>query len=132
MSRYDDIIGLPHHRSKTHPHMPVADRAAQFAPFAALAGYGDAVEETARYTEEKLEPDADRLAELDERLCELLQHLDERPKVRVTYFVKDAKKTGGRYVTQSFVIRKVDTYAKILVTEEKNILLQDIFWLERE
>ena len=132
MSRYDDIIGLPHHRSKTHPHMPVADRAAQFAPFAALTGYGDAVEETARYTEEKLEPDADRLAELDERLCELLQHLDGRPKVRVTYFVKDAKKTGGRYVTQSFVIRKVDTYAKILVTEEKNIPLQDIFWLERE
>ena len=132
MSRYDDIIGLPHHRSKTHPHMSVADRAAQFAPFAALTGYGDAVEETARYTEEKLEPDADRLAELDERLCELLQHLDERPKVRVTYFVKDAKKTGGRYVTQSFVIKKVDTYAKILVTEEKNIPLQDIFWLERE
>ena len=85
------------------------------------------MEETARYTEEKLEPDADRLAELDERLCELLQHLDERPKVRVTYFVKDEKKTGGRYVTQSFVIRKVDTYAKILVTEEKNIPLQDIF-----
>ena len=132
MSRYDDIIGLPHHRSKTHPHMSVADRAAQFAPFAALTGYGDAVEETERYTEEKLEPDADRLAELDERLCELLQHLDERPKVRVTYFVKDEKKTGGRYVTQSFVIRKVDTYAKILVTEEKNIPLQDIFWLERE
>ncbi len=132
MSRYDDIIGLPHHRSKTHPHMSVADRAAQFAPFAALTGYGDAVEETARYTEEKLEPDADRLAELDERLCELLQHLDERPKVRVTYFVKDEKKTGGRYVTQSFVIRKVDTYAKILVTEENNIPLQDIFWLERE
>mgnify|MGYP005779672311 FL=1 len=127
MSRYDDIIDLPHHRSKTHPHMPIADRAAQFAPFAALTGYGDAVEETARYTEEKLEPDADRLAELDERLCELLQHLDERPKVRVTYFVKDEKKTGGRYVTQSFVIRKVDTYAKILVKKKKNPPLQDFF-----
>lgn len=55
--RYDDIINLPHHVSKTHSHMSVLDRAAQFAPFAALKGYGSAVDETARLADERLEPD---------------------------------------------------------------------------
>lgn len=53
--RYDDIIGLPHHVSKTRPRMPVQDRAAQFAPFSALTGHKEAVRETARKTEEKAE-----------------------------------------------------------------------------
>ena len=52
---YEDIIGLPHHVSQRHPHMPVSDRAAQFAPFAALTGYGDVIKETARQTEERPE-----------------------------------------------------------------------------
>ena len=54
-NRYDDIISLPHHQSKTRPHMPLIDRAAQFSPFAALTGYDDAVKETARQTERKAE-----------------------------------------------------------------------------
>ncbi len=127
MGRYDDIIDLPHHRSKTHAHMPIGDRAAQFAPFAALTGYGDAVKETARRTEEKLELDADTLAELDEKLGEIVRRLPERPKARITYFRPDRKKAGGEYVTGEFVIKKIDTYAKNLVTEEGTLLpLQDI------
>ena len=95
MGRYDDIIDLPHHRSKTHAHMPIGDRAAQFAPFAALTGYGDAVKETARRTEEKLELDADTLAELDEKLGKIVRRLPERPKARITYFRPDKKRRAG-------------------------------------
>ncbi len=51
--RYDDIIDLPHHSSPTRPRMPVSDRAAQFAAFAALSGHGDAIRETALKVEEE-------------------------------------------------------------------------------
>lgn len=53
--KYGDILGLPHHVSEIHPPMPTADRAAQFAPFAALTGYKEAIEETERMAEEKIE-----------------------------------------------------------------------------
>lgn len=53
--KYGDILGLSHHISETHPPMPTADRAAQFAPFAALTGYKEAIEETERLAEEKIE-----------------------------------------------------------------------------
>ena len=55
MNNYDDIINMPHHVSKKHPKLSIEQRAAQFAPFAALTGYEDAVKETARFTEEKIE-----------------------------------------------------------------------------
>lgn len=45
---YEDIINLPHHVSKRHRQMPLADRAAQFAPFAALEGHAAAVSSTAQ------------------------------------------------------------------------------------
>lgn len=83
---YDDIIGLPHHRSSTRPHMPVRDRAAQFAPFAALAGYGDAVAETARLTDERIDLDEYEKAALNERLASIRERLDENPEASITYF----------------------------------------------
>ncbi len=52
MSEYDDIINHPHYQSATRPHMSMYNRAAQFAPFAALTGYEEAIEETARIVEE--------------------------------------------------------------------------------
>lgn len=53
MENYDDIINLPHHVSKNHPRMSMYQRAAQFAPFAALAGYEDAI----RQAQHKMEED---------------------------------------------------------------------------
>lgn len=53
--KYGDILNLLHHVSETHPPMPIADRAAQFAPFAALTGYKEAIEETERLAEKKIE-----------------------------------------------------------------------------
>ena len=115
--KYDDIIDLPHHVSTRHPPMSMRRRAAQFAPFAALTGYGAAVNETARLTEQAVTLDEDTLTLLDERLHILLSHLDERPVVTVTYFVPDERKDGGRYVDVTDAVVKIDEYEKVIVTE---------------
>ena len=56
MGEYDDIINLPHYVSKKHPQMTMWNRAAQFAPFAAVKGYEEAIKETVRKNEESYEP----------------------------------------------------------------------------
>ena len=88
---YDDIIDLPRPISSTHPRMPIADRAAIFSPFAALAGHGAAIAETARLTDQKAELDEDARAELDRRQAALLEHIDQQPEIAVTWFQKDEK-----------------------------------------
>lgn len=115
MSKYDDIINLPHHRSKTHPHMPLIDRAAQFAPFAALTGYGDAIDETARITDIRPDLDEQQLTELNERLMQIMA--EPNAVVRITYFVPDGKKEGGRYEQAEGTIKKIDEIAKVIVTD---------------
>ena len=99
IKRYEDIIDLPHHVSSTRPHMAIADRAAQFAPFAALTGYGDAVNETARLTDERAVLDEDRKAEIDAALRAVKKNIGEHPELSVTYFKPDDRKTGGSYIT---------------------------------
>ena len=107
MSRYDDIINLPHHVSTNRPRMSMHDRAAQFAPFAALVGYDDAVAETARLTESRPELDEQEQRELNARLCALADHIQEHPEVRIRYFVPDKRKSGGAIVEVSGVIKKL-------------------------
>jgi hypothetical protein len=80
---YEDIIGLPHHVSQRHPHMPVSDRAAQFAPFAALTGYGDVIKETARQTEERPELSEDERAALDYKLHAVLSIPGQKPEIMI-------------------------------------------------
>lgn len=128
--RYDDIIDLPHHVSRKHPQMPLLDRAAQFAPFAALTGHEAAIKETARLTEEEIELDENRKELLDFRLQELQEHLTESPKVTVTYFKPDEKKAGGVYETVAGVVKKVDGYTGELVfTDGRRIGLGTIIEL---
>lgn len=117
-TEYDDIIHLPHHVSSKRPKMPMSDRAAQFSPFAALTGYDDAIQETGRLTEQKIELDEEALQELNEKFNILQEHLCEQPEVRFTYFKPDAQKEGGAYLTVSGVVRKIKLY-------EREILLQD-------
>ena len=117
-TEYDDIIHLPHHVSSKRPQMPMSDRAAQFSPFAALTGYDDAIRETGRLTEQKIELDEEALQELNERFNILQEHLCEQPEVRFTYFKPDAQKDGGAYLTVTGVVRKIKLY-------EREILLQD-------
>ena len=98
-NRYDEIINLPHHVSPTRPQMPMSDRAAQFAPFAALTGYDAAIKETGRLTDERVELDKEALTALDMKYQLLMDALNEAPKVTITYFQPDERKAGGKYIT---------------------------------
>ncbi|AVM44026.1 hypothetical protein C5Q97_04595 [Victivallales bacterium CCUG 44730] len=124
---YDDIIRLPHHVSRNHPQMPMLDRDAQFAPFAALTGYESAVGETARLTAERRELDPQEAAELNRRLAALIARLPERPEVTVEYFVPDDRKAGGAYVTVTGRVRHISVPEKTLVMEDGAVIaLEDI------
>lgn len=135
MNPYEDIISLPHHVSPVRPQMSMRDRAAQFAPFAALTGYGDAVEETARLTDEKVELSETRQAILDRKLQILIDALakEEQPGIRITYFQKDGKKAGGRYVTAAGNLKRIDEYGRTLnLTSGECIPMEDIADISEE
>ena len=118
MTAYDDIIHLPHHVSQNHPQMPLRERAAQFAPFAALTGYEAAVGETARLTAQRRELDAQEAAELNRRLTDLATRLKDRPEVTIEYFVPDDRKAGGAYVSVTGVVRNISVAERLLVIED--------------
>lgn len=125
--KYKEIIHLPHKQSATRPHMPVADRAAQFAPFAALVGYDDAVKETARLTESRRELSDGALEQLNAKLNYIQEHLDEQPEVTITYFQPDSKKSGGAYLTCTGIVKKVDDYEHtVLMQDGREIFIDDI------
>ena len=115
MNRYDDIINLPHHTSKTHKRMSVESRAAQFAPFAALTGYEDAVKETARLTDEEIIIDDGLKEKLNDKLQYLLSKIKTEPKATFTYFIKDKNKNGGKYKTITNKIKKIDLYNQYII-----------------
>lgn len=124
---YDDIIKLPHHTSSKRPRMSQANRAAQFAPFAALTGHGAAIQETARLTSEQLTLDENTLAELDRTLQALSASIDKKPEITVTHFVPDKKKAGGRYATTQGALCKIDEYERLLIFENgKRVAISDI------
>ena len=128
---YDDIIHLPHPTSSKHPRMPIADRAANFSPFAALAGHSAAIAETARLTNQKAELDEDARAELDRRQAVLLEQIGQQPEVTVTWFQPDERKDGGAYVTTTGWLKKIDEIERVLVlTDGTRIPLKDVAGLE--
>lgn len=127
MGEYDDIINLPHHVSRKHPQMSIHDRAAQFAPFAALTGHGEAIAETARLTDRKIELDDYERLKLDEKLLILQEHIMEMPEISVTYFCPDEKKEGGKYVTITKALRKINDMERTLLMEDgMQIRIEDI------
>ena len=116
---YDDIINLPHHVSKKHPPMSLYARSAQFAPFAALTGYEDAVRETARETHERREIDDGLKEILDGKLQLLRENIYKKEVVSFTYFVPDERKDGGEYVTVMGVVKKFDDSRNVIVLADK-------------
>ena len=118
---YADIIDHPHHRSSKHPQMSLYDRAAQFAPFAALTGYDDMVAEEARLVDEKVELDDTARDILNQRLGLLASATEagDRPSVSITYFVPDEKKKGGSYKTVTENIKRIDSIRKTIILERK-------------
>lgn len=111
--------------------MPRLGRAAQFAPFAALTGHGDAVREVARVTDKKVELDDYVKADISERLCMIQAYIDTRPEVSIIYFQEDHLKEGGRYVIANGYVKKIDEYEELVVMEEgKKILIRDIIEID--
>ena len=128
--KYADIIDLPHHVSQKHPQMPMAERAAQFNPFAALTGYDDAVKETAHFTDEMAELTENRKEALDQKLREIVSS-EGHPAVTIEYFVPDKHKYGGRYVEITDTIEKVDPRRSVIKTGDGTIIpidsISDVF-----
>ncbi|PTL30571.1 hypothetical protein AXF23_05335 [Prevotella sp. oral taxon 313] len=124
---YDDIIHLPHHVSKRHPQMSLYNRAAQFAPFAALTGYEEAIIETARLTAPKVDMMEDNQQLLDRKLALLSHSLIEQPTVSITYFQPDKKKSGGQYLTVTGVIKCIrDSERVIRMADGKRVSIDTI------
>ena len=127
-NRYDEIMELPHHVSKTRPQMPLSDRAAQFAPFAALTGYDSAIKETGRLTDERIELDEEALTALDRKYQLLMDALDDAPEVTIIYFRPDERKAGGQYVSATGTVKKVDTFGRrILLQDGTRIPLDSVY-----
>lgn len=128
---YDDIIHLPHHVSATRPHMPVRDRAAQFMPFRALTGYEDAVQETARLTDEKPVLSDDEKALLNSRLQPLADGSMTGQEVTLTWFRPDERKSGGAYVTASGTVKRIDRGERLVIlTDGRRIPIDDILEIQ--
>lgn len=127
MSSYDDIIDIPRWNPKSHPRMSEYDRAAQFAPFAALTGYDAMVSETARRTDVKEDLDEEQMLALDESLSIIVGRINEHPKISITWFRRDARKKGGAYVRTEGAVRDVELANRIIVLREGfRISLDDI------
>ncbi len=135
MTDYDDIIDLPHHRSTRHPPMSRENRAAQFAPFAALTGYEASVREEARLTDNQIALDEEEIGRLNRRLAYLCEHLrdDPPPVVTVTYFVPDAEKKGGSYRTVEGIVRRIDPIEGVIVMADRtSVQMERVLSLEME
>ena len=126
--KYDDIINLPHHVSPTRPQMSMIDRAAQFSPFSALSGYDDAILETGRLTDARIEMTEDELDALNAKYQLLMNTIGTEIEVSITYFKPDDRKAGGAYLTERDVVKKVDTYnRRILMLNGTCIPMDDVF-----
>lgn len=124
MGKYDDIINLPHYESPRRQRMPKENRAAQFAPFAALAGHEDAVCEMARLTEPRIELSDEMKMNIDRELKEALAL---GKQLEITYFIADSTKKGGRFETVKGVISKYEEYERVLILDTgSRIPVEDI------
>lgn len=105
----DDLIHYDYHGSTTHKHMDIKDRAAQFAPFAALVGYDQMIDESNRYTDGTTILADDKANALDHIISLLIACIDTQPSVTITHFIHDPYKDGGRYETLNGQLQKIDT-----------------------
>ena len=130
---YEDIVNLPPHISKKHPQPSMMDRAARFAPFAAITGYEEMVLEEARVTEEQIHLDEDAVALICEKINMIQEFIDEKPEIKITYFEPDKKKSGGAYITITGTPKRVDEFEQLLImTDGKKIKFDSIYRLESD
>ena len=129
--KYSKLKNITRPQYPDLPPMSIEDRAAQFSPFAAVVGYDDAVEETARYTDSMIELSEDEIVLLNGALARLRESIDEKPQIRVTYFVPDAKKDGGEYVSKTGIVKRIDEYENVLIfTDGDKVAVSSIIKVE--
>ena len=129
--KYDKIIEMQHHVSVNHPSLSRASYAAQFSPFAALTGYDGIVLETARVTDDEIFLDEMKMEILSAKLQILNDRIKEHPKIQVTYFKPDEKKSGGAYLQKTAQIKRIDDVKRIIHFTDKTFLnIEDITDIE--
>lgn len=127
MDKYDDIINLPHYEPKYHPRMSKYKRSAQFAPFAALVGYDEQVQECSRLTDKRLEIDDELKEKINNKLNKINELIKNSPEVEITYFISDEKKDGGKYITEIGNVKRIDYINRFIkLTDNKKIILDDV------
>lgn len=132
MGKFDDIISHEYIKSPTRRHMTMVERAAQFGAFKAVVGHEDALHETARLTDEKMELDEYTKVELNEKLQRIATS-DEAEEVSITYFVPDERKQGGAYITLTGIVAKIREYERDVVMEDgTQIPIDEIMTIEGE
>lgn len=131
--KYNDIINLPHYKSKTRKQMSMIDRAAQFSPFAALTGHEDAINETGRIVYEKTDLDDNAKSVLNEKLQMISDFIDDTPVITVTYYKPDIRKKGGAYVSYTGNVIKIDINRRVLIfSDMAEIIIDDISEIESD
>lgn len=120
--RYDDVIYRQHPTSKKHPRMSNMNRAAQFAPFAALTGYEESIAETARLTDSRIELSEYEIEELNAKLNFIQEHIKERPEVTITYFQPDGRKDGGAFISVTGKVRWIDEVNGVMVFKDESVV----------
>ena len=129
--KYSKLQNITRPQYPDLPPMSIEDRAAQFSPFAAVVGYDDAVEETARFTDSMIELSEDEVVLLNGALAKIRESIDEKPQIRVTYFVPDAKKDGGEYVSKTGIVKRIDEYENVLIfTDGDKVAVSSIIKVE--
>ena len=127
MDKYDDIINLSHYEPKYHPRMSKYKRSAQFAPFAALVGYDEQVQECSRLTDKRLEIDDELKEKINNKLNKINELIKNSPEVEITYFIPDEKKDGGKYITEIGNVKRIDYVNRFIkFTDNKKIILDDL------
>ena len=126
-NNYQDIINLPHYISKKRQQMPISDRAAQFAPFAALTGYEENIKEATRLTDTRIEIDEERKLILNDKLQIILNNIKDEPTITFTYFIYDDKKSGGKYINITNQVKKINiTDGYIILIDKTKIPIEEI------
>ena len=126
-NKYNDIINLSHHVSKTHQQMSMKMRSAQFSPFAALTVFEESVVETSRLTENKKYLTEDEKEKLDRKIQLIEKWINDKPQVIITYFKPDNKKSGGKYIDLTGAIIKIDRNRNVIImSNKKEIIVDDI------
>ncbi len=133
IKQYDDIINMPHYVSKSRRSMSSIDRAAQFAPFAALTGYDVAIKESERKTDERILISEEDALKIDEKLKIIIREIKNHPLIEIVFFKKDEKKDGGNYIKLTDRVKAIDTYKnQIILASDINISIENIYNISGE